>query len=143
MSYLASTPYVREEKDWCTTKPTRPTIVCLCGSTRFRAAFEQANLEETLAGKIVLMPGSFTHAEQAGGLGDKEVFFGPEVAAQLDELYRRKIDLADEILVLNVGGYIGDSTAGEIEYAHNQRKTIRWWVDGAIVIRNREEVPCG
>ena len=119
-------PYVREEKDWCTAQPARPTIVCLCGSTRFATAFAQANLSETLAGKIVLMPGSFTHAEQAPGQGDKEVFFGPEVAAALDELYRRKIDLADEVLVLNVGGYVGHSTAAEVAYARAHGKVLRW-----------------
>jgi hypothetical protein len=139
MSYLAQKPYRREEKDWYTTQPARPVIVCLCGSTRFKAAFEQANLEETLAGKIVLQPGHFTHAEavnqgairRAAGnsrpvAGDKEIYFGPEVAQQLEELYRRKIELADEVLVLNEGGYIGSSTAAEIAYARSLGKRLRW-----------------
>lgn len=154
MSYYNGKAPRREEKDWCTSQPRRPLIVCLCGSTRFKAAFEQANLEETLAGKIVLQPGHFTHAEaehqgaihRAAGnsrplAGDKEAYFGPEVAQQLEELYRRKIDLADEVLVLNVGGYIGASTAGEIEYAMRLGKPLRWWVDGAEIIRDWEEMP--
>lgn len=127
----------REDKNWYTDQPPRPTIVCLCGSTRFKAAFEEANLRETLDGKIVLMPGSFTHDDavrqaevnRAAGntrpvSGDKEHVFGPEIAAALDELYRRKIDLADEVLVLNVGGYLGSSTRAELEYAAEQGKRI-------------------
>jgi hypothetical protein len=119
-------PYHREEKDWYTAKPARPVIVCLCGSTRFRDAFEAANLAETLAGKIVLQPGHYTHAVAAGEsvAGDKETYFAPGVAAQLEELYRRKIELADEVLVLNVGGYVGESTAKEIDYAAGLGKRI-------------------
>lgn len=72
----------------------RPTIVCLCGSTRFSKAFQESNLRETLAGRIVLTIGCDVKSDDALGLG-------PEVKAQLDELHLRKIDLADEILVLN------------------------------------------
>lgn len=97
----------------------RPTIVCLCGSTRFSQAFQQANFEETLAGHIVLTIGCDFKSDAALGLTheDKE---------RMDILHKHKIDLADEILVLNVGGYIGTSTAGEIEHAHKQRKRIRF-----------------
>jgi hypothetical protein len=77
----------------------RPKIVCLCGSTRFKEAFERANREETLSGKIVLSVGMFGHSE---GLD----MSGP-VKAMLDRLHLCKIDLADEVLVLNVGGYVG------------------------------------
>jgi hypothetical protein len=97
---------------------SRPTIVCLCGSTRFRDAYERAQREETLAGKIVLTVGLLGHQE---GL-DMD---GP-VKAMLDELHLRKIDLADEILVLNVGGYVGRSTRREIAHAREHGKTIRW-----------------
>lgn len=137
--YSGKYPPRDEAKDWATAQPARPLIVCLCGSTRFKAEFEQANLEETLAGKIVLQPGHFTHAEaenqgainRAAGnsrpvAGDKESYFGAEVAQQLEELYRRKIDLADEVLVLNVGGYLGSSTASEVAYARRQGKPLRW-----------------
>jgi hypothetical protein len=125
MCYLNPTPYQREEKDWYSRQPARPTVVCLCGSTRFKPAFELANLEETLAGKIVLQPGSYTHFEQ-GENGNKESFFGPEVAAKLDELYRRKIEMSDEVLVLNVGGYIGGSTLEELKYALTLGKDVRF-----------------
>jgi hypothetical protein len=122
---MTEKPYQREQKDWYTTTPARPTIVCLCGSTRFRSHFEAANLEETLAGKIVLQPGHYTHSV-APQLGDKELYFSPEVAAGLEELYLRKIELADEVLVLNPGGYLGSSTRKEIDYALQLGKVVRW-----------------
>ena len=95
-----------------------PTIVCLCGSTRFIDAYIECNRSETLAGRIVLSVGLFGHAE---GLDMQ----GP-VKALVDELHKRKIDLADEILVINVGGYVGESTKSEIEYAKQLGKKIRW-----------------
>jgi hypothetical protein len=100
-----------------------PLIVCLCGSTRFLEAFRRANLEETLRGRIVLSIGCDT--KSAGDL----IAMGKmteEVKAMLDELHKRKIDLADEVLILNVGGYIGNSTRGEIEHAERRRKVIRY-----------------
>lgn len=97
---------------------TKPRIVCLCGSTRFAWAFEKANAEETLAGRIVLSVGCMTHAANLS--------ITPEQKIALDDLHKRKIDLADEVLVLNVGGYIGDSTKSEIEYALNNNKPVRY-----------------
>lgn len=96
----------------------RPLVVCLCGSTRFKGAFEHANRAETLAGNIVLSVGVFGHA-QATPPSDEEKML-------LDKLHLRKIDLADEILVVNVGGYVGDSTARELAYAINAGKTVRY-----------------
>ena len=99
-----------------------PKIVCLCGSTRFSDAFKEANLKETIAGNIVLSIGCDTKS-------DKELMvlgeLTKEAKERLDQLHKRKIDLADEILVLNVGGYIGDSTRSEIEYAQKMNKSIR------------------
>lgn len=99
-----------------------PKIVCLCGSTRFSEAFQQANLEETLKGNIVLSVGCMTHS-------DKDLKISEEQKIALDELHKRKIDLADEILVLNVGGYIGKSTRSEIQYAETLRMLIRYLED--------------
>ncbi len=98
-----------------------PKIVCLCGSTRFYDAFQEANFRETMAGHIVLTVGFYASEDglRPGGITAEE-------KERLDELYRRKIDLADEILVLNVGGYVGDSTRGEIEYARSLGKPVRW-----------------
>jgi hypothetical protein len=95
-----------------------PTIVCLCGSTKFKDAFTQANREETLAGKIVLSVGFFAHSGD-GPLSDTE-------KAALDDLHLRKIDLASEALFLNVGGYIGSSTHRELAYAIFTNKKVRF-----------------
>jgi hypothetical protein len=95
-----------------------PIIVCLCGSTRFKDAFEQASREETLKGRIVLSVGLFGHLEGLDMNGDTK--------KMLDALHKRKIDLADDVLILNVGGYIGQSTRGEIEYAKKNSKQIRY-----------------
>lgn len=98
-----------------------PRIVCLCGSTRFSQAFQDANLHETLAGRIVLSIGCNTRNDddlrRAGVDIDKE---------SLDTLHLFKIDLCHEVLVLNVDGYVGESTRREIEYARRLGKPIRW-----------------
>jgi hypothetical protein len=96
------------------------TIVCLCGSTRFSEAFIKAFLNETLAGKIVLTVGNDWR--------DKRQWqdIDAQKKVMLDNLHLRKIDLADEVLILNVDGYIGESTSRELEYARSQNKTIRF-----------------
>lgn len=103
----------------------RPTIVCLCGSTRFWREFQQASLRETLAGRIVLSIGaaSGTDDERFGNLPRAEY---DRIKAELDELHLRKIDLADEVYVLNCGGYVGTSTAREVAYAKVAGKPIRY-----------------
>ena len=104
-----------------------PTIVCLCGSTRFYKEFERANREETMEGKIVLTVGFFAHsALEAHG---EPTTITPEQKEDLDNLHRHKIDLADEILVINPGGYMGESTRSEIEFAEILDKPIRYWTD--------------
>lgn len=102
-----------------------PTIVCLCGSTRFGKAFEEANFQETLAGKIVLTIGCTARpdAELFAGKSEGEL---KEIKQRLDWLHLRKIEIADEILVLNVGGYVGESTRREILYADKLGLPIRW-----------------
>lgn len=101
----------------------KPVVVCLCGSTKFREAFEEAQLMETLAGRIVLTVGGFPHHD--GGRVRELVYGRPGVKEMLDKLHKDKIDLADEVLVLNVGGYIGESTISEVRYAWKQNKRIR------------------
>lgn len=113
------------------TAEIRPAIVCLCGSTRFSAAFREANLRETLAGRIVLSIGCDMRS-------DAEIFAdtSPEalesIKRDLDALHLRKIDLADEVLILNVGGYIGESTRRELEYAQNAGKRVRFLETAAL-----------
>ena len=105
-----------------------PNVVCLCGSTRFWRTFQQASLQETLAGKIVLSIGaaSGTDDEHFGNLPQEEY---DRVKGELDELHLRKIDMADEVLILNVGGYIGESTQRELDYALRHGKDVRFWED--------------
>lgn len=106
-------------------KLVRPTIVCLCGSTRFGAAFREANLAETLRGKIVLSIGCDmrSDAELFAHNTDSE---REQVKERLDKLHLRKIDLADEVLILNAGGYIGESTQRELDYARRLGKTVHF-----------------
>ena len=85
-------------------------VITLCGSTRFKDAFLETQKRLTLEGNIVISVGLFGHS------GDKEVWT-PGTKEMLDDMHRAKIDMADEIFVINVGGYIGSSTRAEIEYA--------------------------
>jgi hypothetical protein len=100
----------------------RPEIVVLCGSTRFGEAFRTANLRLTLAGHIVLSIGCDTKSDD--DLASAGVVFDQALKDRLDELHKRKIDLADRVLVLNVGGYCGESTRSEIEYAEKLGRPI-------------------
>ena len=93
-----------------------PKIVCLCGSTRFMDTFHAVGRQATLNGYIVL---TICVCRYDGGED-----FGKDVANQLDELQRRKIDIADEIWIIKVDGYIGEGTQGEIEYAESHGKSI-------------------
>ena len=102
-----------------------PKIVVLCGSTRFYDAFQQANYDLTMAGHIVLSVGFYPHASAAHGHGEGVGHDSAEKVA-LDELHKRKIDLADEVLVLNVNGYVGESTQGEIDYAELVGRPVRY-----------------
>lgn len=97
---------------------SKRNVVCLCGSTKFKEAFIEANRTESINGNIVLTVAMFGHLE---GLD----MSGPEKAV-FDELHFDKISLADEILVLNVKGYIGESTRKEIEFAKKIGKRIRY-----------------
>jgi hypothetical protein len=103
-----------------------PVTVCPCGSTRFWRTFQEASLKETLEGKIVLSIGaaSGTDDDHFGNLPREEY---DRVKEMLDELHLRKIERADEVLILNVGGYIGESTGRELTYARKLGKRVRFW----------------
>lgn len=94
-------------------------IVCLCGSTRFATAFRDANIQETLRGHIVLTVGCDRHHGYWLGITNEDKKF-------LDDLHKDKIALADEVFILNVGGYLGASTLSELRYAHSLKKVIRF-----------------
>ena len=93
-------------------------VITLCGSTRFRAEYERVQKELTLQGNIVISVGLFGHS------GDDEVW-KDGVKEMLDEMHLAKIDMADEIFVINPGGYVGQSTSREIAYARSRGKTVK------------------
>ena len=101
-----------------------PKIICLCGSSRFIESFAVLAWEFEKEGHITLglhyLPPSYStkvpdHIAEAEG-----------VSRQMDELHLRKIDLADEVFVINVNGYIGESTAREIKYAEGLGKPVKY-----------------
>lgn len=102
----------------------RPRVVCLCGSTRFLEAFDQASIDESLAGRIVLGIVTARTDEQDPFTG-RTPAEQQQLREQLAALHRAKIDLADEILVINLGGYIGETTRSEIEYARATGTPVR------------------
>ena len=101
-------------------------VITLCGSTRFKDAFMETQKRLTLDGNIVISVGLFGHS------GDSEVWENMDegtltaTKAMLDDMHKRKIDMADEIFVINVGGYIGESTRSEIEYALTTGKKVNY-----------------
>ncbi len=92
-------------------------VITLCGSTRFKDEFQEAQKRLTLEGNIVISVGLFGHS------GDEEVWT-EGTKEMLDNMHKRKIDMADAIYVINVGGYIGESTRSEIDYATRHGKEI-------------------
>ena len=100
------------------TTHNRPAIVCLSGSSRFRTEIDEANRTFTLAGQIVLSLGVFSHVDGIA-ISDAD-------KTALDALHLAKIDLADEVFVVNVGGYVGTSTAAEIAYATAHGKPVTY-----------------
>ena len=111
--------YVYEESQDLDKMIQNYKIVTLCGSTRFKEQFLEAQKRLTLEGCIVISVGLFGHS------GDEDVW-KPGVKEMLDDMHLRKIDLADEVFVINVGGYIGESTRREIAYAERTGKTIKY-----------------
>ena len=101
-------------------------VVTLCGSTRFKNEFLEVQKQLTLEGYIVISVGLFGHS------GDNEVWDGMDEGTlsktkkMLDDMHKRKIDMSDEIFVVDVDGYIGESTRSEIAYAKNAGKKISY-----------------
>lgn len=106
-------------------------VVTLCGSTKFRKEFHEVQKKLTLDRCIVISVGLYGHA------GDEEVWEGmdedtlTETKIMLDDMHKRKIDMADEIFVVNVDGYIGDSTKSEIAYAKAKGMPVNYLVESS------------
>ena len=94
-------------------------VITLCGSTKFKDDFIREQKRLTLEGNIVISVGLLGHA------GDNEVLDNG-VKEMLDDMHKRKIDMADEIFVINKNGYIGSSTKSEIQYAIDLRKPVKY-----------------
>lgn len=95
-------------------------IITLCGSTKFKDQFLAEQKRLTLEGNIVISVGLFGHS------GDNEVW-DDEKKEMLDAMHKAKIDLCDEIFVINVDGYIGPSTKSEIKYAILNNKIVKYY----------------
>ena len=106
-------------------------VITLCGSTRFKEQFLEAQKRLTLAGNIVISVGLFGHS------GDDEVWT-EGTKEMLDDMHKRKIDMADAIYVINVGGYIGSSTRSEIEYARSTGKEVLFLEDDGNSLEGNE-----
>lgn len=104
-------------------------VVTLCGSTKFKDEFLREQKRLTLEGNIVLSVGLFGHS------GDNEVWEGMDdgtltkTKEMLDDMHKRRIDMSDEIFVINKDGYIGTSTRSEIEYAIATGKKVVYMED--------------
>lgn len=96
-------------------------VITLCGSTKFKDEFLKVQKELTLQGHIVISVGLFGHAD-----GDYQTVLTEDIKVMLDDMHKRKIDLADEIFVINKNGYIGSSTKSEIEYAIKMNKKVNY-----------------
>lgn len=94
-------------------------IITLCGSTKFKDDFIREQKRLTLEGNIILTVGLFGHS------GDNEVW-NEGVKEMMDDMHKRRIDMSDEIFVINKGGYIGSSTKSEIEYAIKINKKVNY-----------------
>jgi len=96
-------------------------VITLCGSTKYKDEFLMINKWLTLQGNIVISVSMFGHVDKEPLTQDEKI--------TLDAIHKGKIDIANEIFVINVNGYIGESTKKEIEYADSKGKKIRFLTD--------------
>ena len=101
-------------------------VITLCGSTKFKDEFLQVQKDLTLQGNIVISVGLFGHSKDNEVWENMDEGTLTKTKEMLDDMHKRKIDMADEIFVINVGGYIGESTKSEIEYAKSTGKKINY-----------------
>lgn len=96
-------------------------VITLCGSTKFKDEFLKAQRDLTLQKNIVISVGMFGHADN-----EYQTVITDEVKKMLDEMHKRRIDMADEIFVINVNDYIGANTRNEISYAKKTGKKVNY-----------------
>ena len=93
-------------------------IITLCGSIKFKDEFMKVQEKLTLDGNIVFTPNFFNNVRKED--------IDEKMKKMLDEMHKQKIDMSDEIYIINLGGYIGESTKAEIEYAKTKGKNISY-----------------
>lgn len=93
-------------------------VITLCGSTKFKNEFIRVQRELTLNGNIVITPAIFSQSDNED--------LSLETIMMLGSMHKQKINMSDEIFVVNPGGYIGNSTKSEIEYAISQGKKVSY-----------------
>lgn len=96
-------------------------VITLCGSTRFKDEFLKVQKQLTLGGNIVISVGFFEQVD-----GEYKDIITPEIKVMFDDMHKRKIDMSDEIYVINKNAYIGESTKCEIEYAIKTGKRVNY-----------------
>lgn len=101
-------------------------VITLCGSTKFKDEFMKVQKDLTLKGNIVISVGLFGNSEDRDIWDNMDQETLTKTKQMLDDMHKRKIDMADEIFVINVGGYIGESTKSEIEYAKSTGKAVNY-----------------
>ena len=106
-------------------------VITLCGSTRFKDEFMKVQKYLTLKGNIVISVGIFGHS------GDSEAF-DEHTKKMLIDMHKQRIDMCDEIFVINKDGYIGENTLSEIEYARSKGKLISY-LEQSSQLDNRKE----
>lgn len=96
-------------------------IITICGSTKFKNEMFDAAKNLTLEDHIVLMPTIFEHADNEELTTEQKI--------RLDNLHKMKINMSDAVFVVNVDGYIGESTYGEIDWAVKNKKELYFLVN--------------
>ena len=112
-------------------------IITLCGSTRFKDEFLRVQKELTLQGNIVISVGIFSHSDKEDEKLLMTMTNSESVLEMLRDIHKKKIDMADEIYVINVDGYIGENTQSEIEYAISKGKKVKYRYDYDINKENK------
>jgi len=100
-------------------------VITLCGSVKFKDIFMEKQRELTLQGNIVISVGFF-------GLPDDREVLKEDIKEMLDDIHKRKIDMADIVYIINPNGYIGSSTQSEIEYAHAHGKQVQFMCEASL-----------
>ncbi len=99
-------------------------IITLCGSTKFKKEFREVEAVLALEGNIVLSVNFFEQSD--------DILLTAEQFSVLEKVHQRKIEMCDEIFVIDVNNYIGESTKKEIRFAEEYKKPVRYYTKEKI-----------